>query len=142
MPQIHPRFGEFEEIDGGVELSCRTAWLDTPCTLSLIVDDRGVPEKLADTASRLLDRAGSLQAALETKVTASLYDTWRTAWREDDQSDLSAAEWWDHFRVSEIAIYPEDEFAIALSDGGLFAGHVTLVSGSLKDGPTVAQLTG
>jgi hypothetical protein len=45
-------------------------------------------------------------------------------------------------KLESITVYPDDSFEFWHNDGDLFWGHSILVSGSLSEGPTDAEVPG
>lgn len=64
------------------------------------------------------------------------------SWLSEGERELSSDEFKARMTLESIALYPDGSFEFWHHDGGLFWGHSILVSGSLDEGPTNADIPG
>ena len=63
-------------------------------------------------------------------------------WLDDDESELSPDQFKDRMTLEGISVDPDGSFDFWHNDGDLFWGHAIQISGSLVEGPTLANIPG
>lgn len=63
-------------------------------------------------------------------------------WLDEDEAELNTIQFDDRMTLESITVYPDGSFDFWHNDGDLFCGHSILISGSLSEGPTDADIPG
>ena len=94
------------------------------------------------TAQRLMQNQSKWQGKAENLAARKLRRLRNRDWRGDDEPSLSQGEFKSRLGLMSISIYPKNRFSFWYDDGGLFAGHIIEIRGSLFWGLTSADLMG
>ena len=104
--------------------------------------DRETLDDRAQTALAVLSRQDEIETSLKAALVREYYQLWLGEWRAPNEARLSEARWLARMQITGIHTYAEGTFEIEVADGGLFAGHVLVASGSLEEGITDVGLHG
>jgi hypothetical protein len=63
-------------------------------------------------------------------------------WLGDDEQPISPAEFKRRIKLEAITLDPDGSFDFSFNDGDIFWGHIIMVQGTLKKGPTDASIEG
>lgn len=80
-------------------------------------------------------------ASAKSFAADSLLDLKNGEWCEEDGSQVSRQHFTERLAPESIIFYPEGDIELTLKDGGLFFGHVVLISATAK-GFTDATIAG
>ena len=61
---------------------------------------------------------------------------------DEDEDELCADEFIRRIRIESVNVSQDGEFELYYDDGGIFAGHVIIVSGNMDKGLYDAQFAG
>lgn len=65
-----------------------------------------------------------------------------SAWLEEDEKPLHAREFEKRIKPDSVEVFPKGRLEFFFEDGGIFWGHLVVISGSLAKGPTRAEIAG
>ena len=117
-------------------------WCGTPVELLLLTEKEATARKCLQTIHGMLKAKRNWKKRIEDFAVADLLPLKNENWREDDEPKVTAREFRQRMTLRTIAIFPKDRFEFSHEDGGLFDGHSILVAGTLKNGPTEADIPG
>lgn len=63
-------------------------------------------------------------------------------WLSDGEGPVAVEEFRKRLRLECVTVYSKGDVEFIFGDGGLFAGHAVVVSGTIQEGPTAATLAG
>ena len=63
-------------------------------------------------------------------------------WVEEGEKKVTAAQFRKRMKLESVSFYPDGSLEFCHDDGDLFWGHTILVSGTLRRGPTDADIPG
>lgn len=72
----------------------------------------------------------------------SLLELKNDNWLGEDESEFTVGDFKSKMTIASLQAYADGSFEVFYDDGNLFWGHVIIVSGTLKDGPTDANIAG
>ncbi len=137
-----PEFGRLTFDRRHDWFACRADWCGRPITLTL---EAGNDERLhaSLTTARALWRDQSVWAArIEEFAVQRLLAIKNEAWLEPGEVPISAQTFRACIVLESVSAAPDGRFEFWYEDGDLFWGHAILVSGTLADGPTLADVVG
>lgn len=139
----HPEFGTLT-LDKSVDWFDGTVnWLGDSIRVSVSIDDdAGSPEGSLRTLEALCGDARNWSKKITDYAVSSLLELKNDNWLMEDQHELTETDFINAMRLDSITVHPDGEFEFWHDDGDLFLGHSILISGSLQDGPTDADIPG
>lgn len=141
-----PLFGTFV-LDRRLDwLVAPTSWSGAPVELVLTLDD---PDAGPEVRDALLADARALWAdpvawtrRVHAHAVAELLPLKNDAWLDEGEGPLDASAFLARMKLRSIHVGPEGRFEFWHDDGDLFFGHSILISGTIKEGPTDADIPG
>ena len=121
------------------QFDATTEWEKRRVTLSVPRDNF---DGALETAHALWSESGQWDARLRAFAAEKLLALKNEVWLDDDESELTAAEFVKRLELQNIVIEDDGSFTFWFGDGGLFAGHSITVRGTLGDGLTDANIEG
>jgi len=143
-PVIFPtdRFGDLT-LDRSVgQFEGEAIWNGKTIQIVFPVKDERPDKDALRTAESLWSDQARWKARLEDFAVKQLLQLKNKTWLEEGESELTAAEFVARMTLTSISIESDGEFSFWYDDGDLFWGHVIMVSGDMKDGPTDAGIHG
>lgn len=138
----HPRFGEMvlnrsvDWFEGSPE------WQGKAVRIAVTHDENGSLDASFETAEKLFEDSSGWSRKIEECALSRLLDLKNDAWLENGQTSVSGEEFLQHMELESITVYADGSFEFWYNDGDLFWGHAILVTGSVKEGPTDADICG
>lgn len=117
-------------------------WNGSQIELSFSLDESGKPDAAIETAKSLINNMSDWATQVDEFAVKELLDLKNKIWLDDDESEVTKEEFVNLMTIKSITTYPEGEFEFWHDDGELFWGHSILVSGSLSEGMTDADIPG
>lgn len=137
-----PRFGAFT-LDPSVNwLEGRATWGSTPIELTLRMDGCTDPREILTTAAALWDAQSSWSTRITDYAVSQLLDLKNDTWSDDEADKVTAAQFAAKMTLRSITLEKDGVFEFWHDDGDMFGGHSIMVSGTLQDGPTDADIPG
>lgn len=120
----------------------KVTWLGKVIAISVLVDEAGSPESSLKTAHALLERAGHWHEKVADFAISELLELKNDNWRDEEDEPVTRADFLSRMDLSSLAVDADGSFDFWHDDGELFCGHSILVSGSLSEGLTSADIPG
>ena len=117
-------------------------WLGQKISLSLCLDEDGKVLDALETAKALLADMPQWGKKINDFALAELLPLKNEAWLEEDATPVTADEFLARMQLTSISAYADGGFSFWHTDGDLFFGHAIMVTGSLDEGPTEADIPG
>lgn len=117
-------------------------WNRRNVKLSLGPDSDGGIAGAIQTAEALWDRQAAWKRQIDDFAVTKLMPLKNESWLDDGEPDVKAADFKKRMKLLSVSVAADGEFSFWHADGDLFAGHAILVSGTLKNGPTDADIPG
>lgn len=131
------------ELDRGLDMYDGVAdWGGTEISLSLSCEDAAMPESALATATALFEQQAHWQRQAVACAVEKLLPLKNENWLAEDQSPLTEEAFRSHLELQSIVAEDEGTFIFYFDDGDLFWGHAIVVSGSLAQGATDADIAG
>lgn len=116
----------------------KTNWGAIPVRLSFPVEEPKLDEAARQTAERLWTDPADWKRRIEHHA----FEKLNRIWLAEGETPRSEAEFVSKLKLQAIDIEPSGRFEFWFDDGGLFEGHAIVVSGTVEEGPTDANLAG
>jgi hypothetical protein len=121
-----------------------TTWMGAVTQLSLQSDEKEAefPQGCLEQARLLWKDANRWDREIQTMMLRELLDLKNGNWLEEDEKELTAADFLSRVSLSSITVDPKGTFEFWYDDGDLFWGHAIMVSGSIEEGLREAGIHG
>lgn len=139
-----PSFGSFL-LDRRVNwLAGSAKWLKKAVKLNLSMDGATDQQQLLSTARILWGAQADWDKRVRECATAKLLPLKNSAWLDEDQGEkeLTTTQFNRRMKMESITVHADGRIDFWFDDGELFFGHSIAVHGTLKDGPTHAEMCG
>jgi len=133
-------FGEFVLHRLGYQFEVRKEWCGKPVRLSLDVCQS--MEDLLAAAREMWSRQEEWHKRITDYAVAMLLPLKNEAWLDDDEKEVTPAEFVSCMELTSIHLDPDGGFTFWHRDGDLFWGHSIQISGTLAEGPKYADIPG
>ncbi|MEM9259460.1 MAG: DUF2262 domain-containing protein, partial [Bacteroidota bacterium] len=133
-------FGTIEYSPDFDSYTTNASWLGEEIELEFWFDDNRTIEEALITAERLWERQSDWQRKIEAFIIAELIGLKNEAWLEENEPPVGAPLFLSRIRLEVVSVGEEGGFCFWYDDGELFWGHSILVSGTLTDGITDAEI--
>ncbi len=120
----------------------KVSWLGKVIDISVSVDETGSPESALKTVHALLECAGHWHEKVADFAVSELLDLKNDNWLDEDDEPVTRVGFLSRMDLISIAVDADGSLDFWHDDGELFYGHSILVSGSLTDGLTSADIPG
>ena len=117
-------------------------WVGQKIRLSLSASDDVSLQAALQTATELWNDQSTWNQRIQEYAVQELLDLKNSAWLEEGENSLSSDDFTSRMSLESITVSPDGKFDFWHDDGDLFWGHSILVSGTLNDGPTDADIPG
>lgn len=117
-------------------------WNGTRVRLCFDTDGSQDVSRGLKVAERLWDDEKSWKQRIEDHAIANLLTLRNEDWLQDGEATLTSNEFRGRMKLMTISIDRDGGLEFWHDDGDLFGGHSILVSGSIDDGPTEADIAG
>ncbi|MFC4158884.1 DUF2262 domain-containing protein [Chitinimonas lacunae] len=117
-------------------------WRGQAVKLRIGVEDLSETAAAIATARTLWRDMATWSERIRQFAVESLLPLKNDSWLDDDEDEVTAAEFLQKMALIAITVYPDQHFEFWHRDGDLFWGHAILVSGSIEEGPTEADIPG
>ena len=123
------------------------AWNNKAAELQLATGERDELPRLLLTAHALWGNQQAWEERITNYAAQELLENandWATSaddWSEEDEP-ITTAQFQERMKVESVVVEADGSFVFFYEDGDLFFGHVIIVSGSLAEGPTRADIAG
>ncbi len=135
-----PPFGTFA-LDRTIDYyEAAVTWLGQPITLA--VPDEPFLDAAFHCADALWSEKERWSITILDFATREFLETKNESWLDEGEDPLDAASFKSALTLESITVRADGSFEFHHSDGDLFWGHSIVVSGSLSEGPTYAELFG
>jgi hypothetical protein len=114
--------------------------VNVPFTISLD-EAEGSKEAIAE-ARELLPLLVSLIDAGKKFACDNLLDVKNEHWLDAGEPEVDERKFISSLEIESIGLYPDKEGGFSFADGGLFAGHVVMMSWNPEDGFSDADIAG
>jgi hypothetical protein len=118
------------------------AWLNQPIQLFLSVEEPADLESVLASARILWQNQAQWSQRVQDFAIDKLLELKNDSWLEEDEEPLTASQFVERMTLESITIYPDGGFDFLHNDGDLFWGHSIQVTGTLREGPTDADIPG
>jgi hypothetical protein len=118
------------------------AWVGKQIGLKISVYGGVDPLDSLRTAKVLLANMETWAARVNDYAVAKLLELKNDSWLDEGERHITREEFIRRMHLESITVYPEGKFEFWHNDGDLFWGHSILVSGSLSEGLTDADIPG
>jgi len=136
------RFGELF-LDGTVEwFEGEADWNRESVRINFHSDNLDTLDNLLRTAEALWDDQVEWKRKVEDFAVKELLPLKNEYWLSEGEKALTPDEFKARMSLQSVSIFSDGEFEFWHDDGDLFWGHSIQISGSLKDGPTRADIPG
>lgn len=135
-------FGTLTYDRGLQQYECKAGWNGKRVRVSFRVEQEKDLRSILELARRLWKAQKSWDKRVRDFAVARLLPLKNECWLDDYERKVTSKRFRDRMKLESIAIYPDGEFEFWHDDGDLFWGHSILVSGSLRKGPTSADIPG
>ncbi len=98
------------------------------------VDAETLNESSLESAQTLWSDQAKWNQSIETFVTDGLLSIKNDTWLEDDEAEVTAAQFIARITLETVSVASEGDFEFWYNDGDLFAGHSIVVRGNLELG--------
>lgn len=95
-----------------------------------------------ETASTLWKQQEVWKRRIEDFAVKELLALKNEDWLDEDEARLTPADFESRLELQSIGFAPDGSFDFCFDDGGLFCGHWIEIRGTLRDGPTDAEIFG
>jgi hypothetical protein len=138
---VHPALGclKFDADLNWYEGATETSGTQVPFYLSL---DSGDEKTIVALARKLVPKITQLIPTAKDSAATSLLSLKNGGWLEDGESEFTHDGFVEHLSIESIIIYPDETAELIFCDGGLFFGHVVLVSVSADGQCSEASIAG
>lgn len=136
------RFGTFELDRGADVYETDVDWMGEPVELMLEASTPKDCDPALDVATALWDGQSSWNERIDQFAVRELLALKNDTWRQEDEAEVSAAEFTDRMDLHTVSVEPDGEFTFWHDDDELFWGHTILICGSLSEGLTRADIPG
>ena len=135
-------FGTFV-LDPAVNwFESKTEWGNAPVQLALEMNDCDDAKIPLATAKKLWEDQAAWAKKIAGFAIAQLLELKNDVWLEEDEAEITSAQFIEKMRLRSITVYPDGEFEFWHNDGDLFWGHTILISGNLIEGVNYADIPG
>ncbi|MBW4438951.1 MAG: DUF2262 domain-containing protein [Pleurocapsa minor GSE-CHR-MK-17-07R] len=139
----HPQLGVFTFNRDSYCWENSLDWAGSAVTFSLNGDETPVPDtELLQTAMTLFDQQAVWSQRVSEYAVQELLQLKNNVWLDEDEAPLTPQDFVARMKLVTISIDGGDSLGFWHDDGDLFWGHTILISGSLHDGPTDAEIAG
>lgn len=115
-------------------------WDGKPVSLNLLQSSK--VEDALKTARALWESQSVWNQRIRDYAVQELLPLKNDSWLDEDEAELTSGEFKDRMTLEAITVNPDGSFDFWHNDGDLFCGHSIMVSGSLTEGPTNADIPG
>lgn len=137
-----PVFGIFT-LDKRVGiLEVEAEWCGRAINLYASIQDLSEAESAIRTARALWQKMPEWDSRIGKYAVDHLLGLKNDNWLDAEEAEVSAEEFLQRMSLKSISVYPDQSFEFWHEDGDLFWGHSILVSGSISEGPTDADIPG
>ena len=138
------QFGKFTLNRRVNWFEAETPWLGAVTQLHLQSDkeDAEFPHDSLEQARLLWKDANRWDREIQSMMLRKLLDLKNGNWLEEDEKELTAADFLSRVSLSSITVDPTGSFEFWYDDGDLFWGHSIMVSGSFEEGLQEAGIHG
>ena len=135
-------FGVFT-FDMGVNwYSTNVNWIEESINLNLSVESNDELNSALQAAHALWNDKVMWNNLIRDYAVSELLSLKNESWLEEDDIEVTGEQFKDRMRLESITIYSDASFEFWHDDGDLFWGHSILISGSLSEGLTDADIPG
>lgn len=138
----HPLFGKliynrrYDWYEGNID------WCGQLVEITLSCSDPNKPDDVLNTATILFTNQNKwLTAALEFTV-EQLLEIKNNNWLDEDEEMVTNNDFINRMTLETISVEEDSHFSFWFDDDNLFLGHAIQVTGTLKDGFTLADIPG
>ena len=117
-------------------------WLGQQIPINLCLDEDGKVLEALETAKALMAEMPQWGKKINDFAVAELLPLKNDEWLEEDASPVTAEEFLARMQLTSISTFADGGFSFWHTDGDLFFGHAIMVTGSLDEGPTDADIPG
>lgn len=137
-----PKLGSFT-LDRRIDIfSAQTKWGRMPVHLHL---DAATPRAAASTlphARALFRSHASWDRRARARAVADLLKLKNEGWLNEGDPPVTARQFASLMKIDSISIHPSGRVELWYDDGDLFFGHSIVVRGTIRRGPTTADIEG
>ena len=108
--------------------------------LEAVNEDTLVP--VLATAGALWDDQAGWSERIQAYAVEELLEMKNDGWLDEGEAPLTPAQFLARMRLTAISNSPDGSFTFWHDDGELFSGHTIQIMGSLREGPTYADIAG
>lgn len=109
-------------------------WCGTEVPLSISCADLNDPASAVAVAESLFNDQDARNRRARDYAADRLLELKNDSWLDEDEVEISRAEFISRMQIASISINQNGDFHLWYEDGGLFFGHLILVSGNLERG--------
>lgn len=120
----------------------RVPWAGDTIDLYLTAADEDSLRAALEVARALWDDEAAWSERIRAFAVEQLLPMKNEGWLDDGEEPLTPARFLARMRLEVIAVEVDGSFTFWHKDGDMFAGHSILVTGTLRDGPTHADIAG
>jgi hypothetical protein len=120
----------------------KARWNGVPVELNLAVDEPEDFDAVLKVAHALWGDENAWSERVRTYAAQELLPLKNESWRNEDEAEVSPAQFLERMTLESITVYPDGSFEFLHDDGDLFWGHAIQVIGSLSEGLTDADIPG
>lgn len=138
----HPFFGTvtLNRAHNGYEVEF--PWNARPVQLYLSRNGCADEQELFGTAQSLWKQQKKWDKRLRDYAAENLLELKNDLWLGEDEKEFTPTKFKARMKLEAVAVSPGGKFEFTYDDGNLFWGHVIQVSGTVAEGPTVADIAG
>jgi hypothetical protein len=139
---VDEELGTFTFDPGEERFSAAVTWMDDSVDLNLEASTSEAMLEALVAARMLWQDQATWSQRVGAFAVAKLCALKNSSWREGDDPEVSEADFLAAMSLVSITVAPDGSFDFWHSDGDLFWGHSIQVSGSLSEGPQIADIPG
>lgn len=119
-----------------------TKWNNESIHLSLDVEDPSDFQTVVATAHKLWKNETIWNGPIKDFAVQELFELKNDSWLDDDEEELTSDQFKECMVLETISLDKDGSFEFWYDDGDLFWGHTILISGTLEEGFTDAEIAG
>lgn len=138
----HPIIGLFKYDESLGWYEGQVSLASENVALYLSAESEAEAESTLSSASSRIPSLEFTLAAAKSYAAEQLLELKNGEWRDEDGSTVSCTEFIEKLHTESVTFYPDQNMEVVFKDGGLFFGHVVLVSCDEKEKFTDATIAG
>jgi len=119
-----------------------TKWKKKPIRITFDSENDGVNKRSLATAETLWASQAKSNNRIEALAVSELLELKNGTWLKQGESEITAKQFVAAMSLTSVSVNSEGGFTFWYDDGELFWGHLIMVHGNSKEGPTDASIQG